>query len=133
MIRQPSKTDGDTHRRFISNASAPTRVTADFRCRQPSTSTADAIAVRRDQLAELRDPFIRRARRASDVEHVVELKDVAAVDRRGSRCERASDTRPRDGGDGIDFADGATEATGRVITANSSSTIAVSSMNTASG
>src|SRR4051794_31442255 len=64
----------------------------------------DAIAVRRDQLAKLGDAFIVRARRPSDVEHVIELQHVAAVDR-GGRVD--ADERPvlaEDRCDGIELA-----------------------------
>src|SRR3954454_1965515 len=64
----------------------------------------DAIAVRRDQVAELRDAVLVRARRAADVEHVVKLQYVAAVDR-GGRGD--ADERPvvaEDRCDGIELA-----------------------------
>ena len=70
--------------------------------------TDDAIAVRRDQLAELRDPVIVRAQRAADVEHVVELQHVAAVDRRRRFDADERSVLAEDRGDGIELRRGAT-------------------------
>jgi len=63
--------------RFASNVLSPSKVTADFRCRQPVNRNAEhLVAVRLDDLRQLRNPSGVAASGEADEKFAVEAKNV---------------------------------------------------------